>query len=65
MKTTLLAIAFGFIGGAALSYSQTAHHYEAKVSKEQAAYAEALIKVNQRADHYKSIGEEYLSLIQN
>ena len=30
MKTTFLALAFGFIGGAALTYSQTANHYEAK-----------------------------------
>lgn len=30
MKTILIALAFGFIGGAVLSYSQTAKHYEAK-----------------------------------
>ena len=59
MKTTFLALAFGFIGGAALSYSQTAHHYEAKASREQAAYSKALAEVNQRADHYRSISEEY------
>ena len=33
MKTIALALAFGFIGGAALSYSQTAKHYEAKARK--------------------------------
>ena len=59
MKTIALALAFGFIGGAVLSYSQTAQHYEAKASKEQAAYAKALAEVNQRADHYRSISEEY------
>lgn len=59
MKTILLSFAFGFIGGAALAYSQTAKHYEAKASKEQAAYAEALVAVNQRAEHYRSVSEEY------
>lgn len=59
MKTIALALAFGFIGGAALSYSQTAHHYEAKASREQDAYSKALSEVNQRADHYQSISEEY------
>lgn len=59
MKTTFLALAFGFIGGAALSYSQTANHYEAKARKEQAAYSKALTEVNQRVEHYQSISEEY------
>ncbi|MDY0191021.1 MAG: hypothetical protein RBR22_09840 [Desulfuromonas sp.] len=59
MKVSIIALIFGFIGGAALSYSQTAQHYEAKASKEQAAYAKALAEVNQRADHYRSISEEY------
>ncbi|NLY14587.1 MAG: hypothetical protein GXZ10_13350 [Gammaproteobacteria bacterium] len=59
MKTIFLALAFGFIGGAALSYSQTAHHYEAKASREQDAYVKALAEVNQRSDNYKTISEEY------
>ncbi len=59
MKTTLLALAFGFIGGAAISYSQTAQHYEAKARKEQVAYSKALTEVSQRADNYKSISEQY------
>lgn len=33
MKSILLSFAFGFIGGAALTYSQTAQHYEAKARK--------------------------------
>ena len=59
MKVSILALIFGFLGGAALSYSQTAQHYEAKARKEQAAYSKALAEVNQRADHYRSISEEY------
>ena len=42
MKTTFLALAFGFIGGAALSYSQTAKHYEAK--------AQVLVKAIEKAE---------------
>lgn len=38
MKVIALAVVFGLIGGAALSYSQTADHYEAKARKEQDAY---------------------------
>ena len=59
MKTILIALAFGFLGGAALSYSQTAKHCEAKARKEQAAYSKALAEVNQRVEHYKTISEEY------
>lgn len=59
MKQILLSLAFGFIGGAALSYSQTAKHYEAKASKEQDAYSKALTEVNQRVEHYQTISEEY------
>lgn len=59
MKISILALIFGFIGGAALSYSQTAKHYEAKARTEQDAYVKALDEVNQRADNYKSISEEY------
>ena len=55
MKTTLLALAFGFIGGAALSYSQTAQHYEAKARK----LVEATEKSEQiRADKSKDKVDE-------
>ena len=55
MKTTFLALAFGFIGGAALSYSQTAKHYEAKARKlvEDTEMAEQL-----RVDKSKEITDE-------
>ena len=59
MKSILLSFAFGFIGGAVLSYSQTAQHYEAKARKEQDAYSKALTEISQRADNYRSISEEY------
>lgn len=51
MVTGLLCAGIGWIGAA--------NFYEAKASKEQAAYAEALAEVNQRAEHYQSISEEY------
>lgn len=55
MKTILIALAFGFIGGAFLSYSQIAQHYEAKASKllEDTAKAEQL-----RADKSKEQVDE-------
>src|SRR5678815_5249405 len=59
MRVIALAVVFGFIGGAALSYSQTAKHYEAKASREQDAYAKTLAEVSQRVEHYQSISEEY------
>ena len=46
MKTTLLALAFGFIGGAALSYSQTANHYEKK--------AQVLVKAIEKAEQLRA-----------
>ena len=46
MKTTFLALAFGFIGGAALSYSQTAKHYEAK--------AQVLVKAIEKAEQLRA-----------
>ena len=46
------------VGGAA-GWMGAADHYEAKALKEQAAYAEALAEVNERADNYRSISEEY------
>lgn len=45
--------------GAATGWIITSDHYEAKASKEQAAYSKALAEVNQRVDHYKTISEEY------
>ena len=41
MKTIIIALVFGFISGAALSYSQTAKHYEAKAQVLSMATAEA------------------------
>lgn len=46
MKTTFLALAFGFIGGAALSYSQTAKHYETK--------AQELVKATEKAEQLRA-----------
>lgn len=46
MKTIALALAFGFIGGAALSYSQTAQHYEAK--------AQELVKATEKAEQLRA-----------
>lgn len=55
MKTTFLALAFGFIGGAVLSYSQTAQHYEAKAR----ALRDATEKAEQiRADKSKEQVDE-------
>lgn len=59
MKTVLISFGIGAVMGAGLAYTNTADHYEAKASREQAAYAKALTEVNQRADHYRSISEEY------
>ncbi len=55
MKTIALALAFGFIGGAALSYSQTAQHYEKKAHD----LLEATAKAEQiRADKSKDQVDE-------
>ena len=51
--------------GAAIGWVATSDHYEAKVRKEQAAYAKALEEVNQRADNYRSISEEHYADYQN
>lgn len=45
--------------GAAVGWMNAADHYEAKASKEQAAYSKALAEVNQRVEHYQTISEEY------
>jgi len=55
MKVIALAVVFGFIGGAALSYSQTAKHYEKKARK----LVEATEKAEQiRADKSKDKVDE-------
>ena len=55
MKSIMLALAFGFIGGAALTYSQTAQHYEAKARD----LLEATAKAEQlRADKSKGQVDE-------
>ena len=41
MKTIIVALIFGFIGGAAISYSQTAKHYETKANELVKAVEEA------------------------
>lgn len=46
MKEILIAAAFGFAGGAALSYSQTANHYEAKARK--------LLEATAKAEHLRA-----------
>ena len=62
MKTIALALAFGFIGGAALSYSQTAQHYEAKARE----LLEATAKAEQlRADKSKEQVDELYDKYKN
>ena len=41
MKSIIVALFFGFIGGAAMSYSQTTKHYEAKANELVKALEEA------------------------
>ena len=45
--------------GAAVGWMNAADHYEAKARKERDAYYEAVAKITERADHYKTISEEY------
>ena len=45
--------------GAAIGWMNAADHYDAKARKEQAAHTKALLEIAERADHYKSISEEY------
>ena len=59
MKTIIVTGALCAVIGAATGWMNAADHYEAKAHKEQAAYVKALDEVNQRADNYKSISEEY------
>ena len=59
MKTILTTGLLCAVIGAAVGWMSAADHYEAKARKEQAAYYDALAEVNQRADHYQAISEEY------
>ena len=59
MKTMLISFGIGAVMGAGLAYTNTADHYEEKASREQDAYSKTLAAVNQRADNYRSISEEY------
>ena len=59
MKTILTTGLLCAVIGAAVGWMNAADHYEAKISKERAAYYDALAEVNQRADHYQAISEEY------
>lgn len=60
MKTILIALAFGFIGGAALSYSQTAQHYEKKERKLVEATAKAeKIRADKSKEQVDELYEKY------
>lgn len=59
MKTIVTIGLLCAVIGAAAGWMTASDHYEAKASKERAAYAEALEEVNQRVEHYQSISEEY------
>ena len=59
MKTIITTGLLCTAVGAATGWMSAVDHYEAKASKEQAAYSKALDEVNQRADNYRSISEEY------
>lgn len=51
--------------GAAFGWMNAADHYEAKARKDKDAYYEAVAKVAERADHYKTISEGYYADYQN
>ena len=59
MKTILVTGALCTAIGATVGWLSASDHYEARASKEQAAYAKALEEVNQRVEHYQTISEEY------
>ena len=59
MKTIITTGAICAAIGAAVGWMNAADHYEAKARKEREAYYEAVGEVAERADHYKSISEEY------
>ena len=59
MKTIITTGAICAAIGAAIGWINTADHYDAKQRKIDKAYAEAMLDVHSRADHYKQISEEY------
>lgn len=65
MKTIITTGALCAVIGAVIGWINAADHYDAKQRKIDAAYTEALEEVNQRADHYKQISEEYYADYQN
>lgn len=65
MKTIITTGLLCAATGAAVGWMNAADHYEAKARKERDAYYEAVAKVAERADHYKTISEEYYADYQN
>ena len=65
MKTIITTGALCAVLGVAVGWIDASDHYAAKQRKIDKAYAEALEEVNQRADHYKQISEEYYADYQN
>lgn len=59
VKAILITGAICAVIDAATGWMNAVDHYEAKASREHDAYVKALDEVNQRADDYKSISEEY------
>lgn len=59
MKTLLVTGALCAAIGVTVGWINASNHYKAKALKEQAAYAKALAEVNQRAEHYQTISEQY------
>ncbi len=65
ITTGLLCAAIGTAIGAVGGWLNAADHYEAKARKEKDAYYEEVVEVTKRADHYKTISEEYYADYQN
>ncbi len=65
MKTIITTGLLCAVIGATVGWINASNHYKAKALKEQTAYAEALAEVNQRAEHYQTISEEYYADYQN
>lgn len=59
MRVIIAAGLLGAAVGAAVGWMNAADYYETKARKDQAAYYEAIAKVAERSDHYKTISEEY------
>lgn len=59
MKVILTTGLLCAVIGAAAGWMNAADHYEAKLRKDQAAHTKTLLEIAGRADHYKSISEEY------